>query len=269
VRSQANGPDVVILPVRSLTVDSAAVSIRGNRPVIFAVFGNAYVRGRIEASAADTQQCATGTGAAGDDGTRADGGGGGGHLTDGAKGGGTTNNGGLAHGTASVSPILAGCEGGRGGASLNLPTGGSISGGTGGSAGGAVQISAAGTLTLFRADLRARGGNGWPGDFRVILANGARAASGGGGGGSGGSIVLEGDRVSIAITRVDTLGGPGGDGGGGSPGGAGGGTSPPQIGGMLTNNGGAGGGGSAGRVRIHGATSCTASGTFVPAVTCQ
>jgi len=262
VRSQPSGPDVVILPVRSLTVDvSGDISIRGSRPVIFAVFGDAYVSGQLDATAAGNQQCAAGTGGVGANGTRADGGGGGGHLIDGAKGGGTTNNGGLAHGTASLVPIFTGCRGGQGGASLNLPTGGS--------AGGALQISAAGKLTLFRADVRARGGTGFAGDFRVIQVDGTRGASGGGGGGSGGSIVLEGDNVSIALSRLDTLGGTGGDGGGGSPGGAGGGISPPQIGGKLANNGGAGGGGSAGRVRIHGATSCSATGTFVPAVTCQ
>jgi hypothetical protein len=52
VQTQTGGPDVVVVPVRNLTLaGGSTIKLTGSRPVIFAVYGNATIAGTIDAGA--------------------------------------------------------------------------------------------------------------------------------------------------------------------------------------------------------------------------
>ncbi len=249
VQSQSGGPEVIVIPLRGLTIASGAtLRLQGTRPVIFAVRGNVVVSGTIDASASGTTAGAGGNwscgGSAGGSGTGSDGtfqggggGGGGAFGTNGGRGQGGDNNnnygaGGSARGSANITPLYGGCSGGNGGGC----------GSGGGAGGGAVQITASGNIDI-NTTIRANGGNG--------AACGGY--SGGGGGGSGGAIVLESATRDTAGSTIQANGGNGADGEGISNGnGANGSTSSSSAGGSLSGSvasGGGGGGGGYGRIK--------------------
>ncbi|MBI3182513.1 MAG: putative metal-binding motif-containing protein [Myxococcales bacterium] len=275
---QPGGIPAVVLPVRGLTIAvGGSLNLTGSRPVILAVYGDALVRGTINAGASGhvpgpggslPDACDGGAGA-GSKSTSSvfGGGGGGGFATEGGDGGlGYPSYLGGARGTAVGNPILAplrgGCPGGKGG----------VPGGLGGAGGGALQLSASGLMRV-EGSISARGGGG---------AGAAGSIGGGGGGGSGGAILLEGARIEIPqMAGVTANGGGGGEGDGdGNPGdpgadgtingksaaaggsengnkggnGGSGGTAdaPPTSGENGGDTGGGGGGGGAtGRIRLN------------------
>jgi len=205
----------MMIAVSRLAVGGAgSITIRGSQPLVFAVYGDATIEGRVSADAdggtpgPGAQPCATdgGGGAGGRNLTSYIGGGGGGAGlgTRGADGddgrGGVFGNGnGGAGGNATPAsgfvPLRAGC---RGGAGWNFG-GASIPG----AGGGGVQFSVAGTLAI-SGHVSAGGGGGGP-------ANSTRHG-GGSGGGSGGVILLEADTLSLAGAKVTANGGAGGGG---------------------------------------------------------
>jgi hypothetical protein len=277
----------------------------GNRPVILAVRGDVSIGGTISAKgigstagAGGNASCSGGTGKNGGNNGSTNagaGGGGGGGFGLGGNGGGRGHRllgdtaGGAAGGTegnGNLSPLRGGCSGGKGG-------NGNGTGGAGGGGGGAIQISASGTLTILQGGVvTASGGGG-------LAANDEE--DGGGGGGSGGSVLLEGGAVIVSSGAWITANGGGGASGastsndssapgtdgfsnntqrapggpGSSGGGNGGGGGATQGGaqagadgdsaGILPGGGGGGGGGGVGRIRVHGASSCSLTGTFSPA----
>jgi hypothetical protein len=282
VRTQPDGPGIVLIPLRGLTIASGAtLRLVGNRPVVFAVRGEGRVSGTIDASASGTTpgaggnwSCtpatASGAGANGSgstvrwpsDGAGASGGGGGGFGTAGGRGGtadtdnngsssggsGTPGgNGGATRGTAALLPLVGGCPGGR--------AGGCSSGG--GAGGGAVQISASGSLVI-TGSLVANGGNG-------ATPCGASDEGGGTGGGSGGAIFLEANTVDLRPSTFTANGGRGGANGsydgvfdcGGTSGGSGS-SGPSNAGsnGSSCQGGSPGGGGGYGRRRVSAAGTC-------------
>jgi hypothetical protein len=263
VRTQAGGPEIVVLAARHFTIAAGAtLRLTGSRPVVLAVFGNATVAGTVDANASGatpgaggnatctaTRKGGEGTGSASGG---ASGGGGGGFGTAGAAGGdggqGVPGVAGVAGGTVPLVPLVGGCPGGLGGGcATNL----------GGAGGGSIQFSVAGTLSI-SGTVRANGGIG---------VAGCASEGGGGGGGSGGGILLEGSTVtSSASAVVQANGGKGGDGASGGVGGRGGtGTLTPLKGDNSSTDGGGGGGGSVGRIRIHGIAACTTGGAISPA----
>jgi hypothetical protein len=76
VQAQTNGPDVVVIPFKNLTVAmGSTIRITGSLPVVFAVFGDTTIAGTIDASASrstpgpgGTVACGAGNGTPGDDG---------------------------------------------------------------------------------------------------------------------------------------------------------------------------------------------------------
>jgi Lectin C-type domain/Domain of unknown function (DUF2341) len=277
VRTQVGGGQVVVIPLRGLTVNSGVtVRLTGQKPVIFMVDGNATINGTIDAGSnknttrgAGAATCTVGMGLGGTGGT-ADGGAGGGHGTAGGTGGLDSGSTGAATssttGSASLTPLRGGCAGGAGGVES------SESGGAGGYGGGAVQVSASGVLSVSTTGtIKADGGGGKGGDA------GFSAAAGGGGGGSGGAVLLEAGAVSSAGAvrangggggaggnsfLIGTTGGDGTDGGSGASantnGGAGGaGSSSSAAAGTIganassTSGGGGGGGGGYGRLLLQ------------------
>jgi hypothetical protein len=303
---QASGPDLVVIPIAQLSVASGAtLKLTGDKPVVFAVFGDTTIAGTVDASATKATpgaggnvSCSVGAGDPGDNGvvgsgTGGPGGGGGGGGAFGSPGGagGTTDNnqvskGGVAsaaEGTPELVPLRGGCAGGRGG------DGTKASAAPGGGGGGAVEISAAGTLSISGV-VSAGGGGG---------VNGAEG-NGGGGGGSGGAILLEGETVSIAGSAWITANGGGGaagnpylntsgsdgadgsknsgsqaSGGSGNSGSGNGGKGAASAGaaqngadatGPYGSRGGGGGGGGVGRVRVHSPNACPL-GSASPAAT--
>jgi hypothetical protein len=217
-------PTAVVLPVFGLNVaDAGTLLITGTSSVIFAVYGDAVVGGRVSIDADHETAGAGGSpgscllsnggngqGAAA---TTTNGGGGGagaGFGTGGSNGGfgdghtnfgaGSGGFGGLQGGNATLVPLRGGCTGGTGGNASSSSAG---TGGVGGAGGGALQISAAGVLTVAGV-VSASGGGGRLG--------GARRA-GGGGAGSGGGLIFQGDSVAVAASaRVSANGGGGGEG---------------------------------------------------------
>lgn len=247
-RTQANGPELAVIPLRGLTL-AAAATLRavGPRPVVFVVQGHVAVRGILDVSGRDSTPGAGGNfmcgASAGTDGTadgnlNAAGGGGGGYATRGGAGGASPNctagTAGATRGEPLLKPLLGGCAGGKGGG-CNEP---------GGGGGGAVQISAAGTLVL-TGEINATGGRG---------RNGCENDSGGGGGGSGGAVLLEATTMMAPNPTIRVLGNSGGDGngsGGSAGNGAGNANAMGAAGEASDSNGAGGGGGGYGRVRFH------------------
>jgi len=252
VQAQASGPDLVILPFKSLNLGSTTtIKLVGTRPVAFAVEGNVTIAGTIDASASGTTagaggdwSCgsADGNDGTGDSSSGGGGGGGGAFGTNGGSGGygddnGNQGAGGTARGNANITPLYGGCNGGRGGGCSAL----------GAAGGGAVQISAGAALTV-SGSIVANGGAG---------ATGCGSEGGGTGGGSGGGIFLEG--VSISVTGALTAnGGRGGNGDGNGGNGSTSNASPGSVGASDGTNGGAGGGGGYGRIRQRVAPCVTA-----------
>ncbi len=216
VISQPNGPDVVVLPMKGLTITAnSALRLTGSRPVILAVYGDATIRGALFGGGYSTSDgpggnlpvCNNaGAGGPGQTGRFGGGGGGGGFATAGGDGGaGQDNNtaggsAGATWGKPGLVPLQGGCRGGAGGAGA-----GGGSGGAGGGAGGAFQLSASGIL-MISGYVAAPGGGG----RGAVDPNGQ---AGGGGGGSGGAILLEGNHIALASTALITAtGGGGGEG---------------------------------------------------------
>jgi hypothetical protein len=264
VRTQPNGPDVVVIPLPAFTVaKGATLKLTGTRPVILAVFGDAIVDGTVDASASGAtpgaggnQSCGTSQGGNGSgDPSRNDGasGGGGGGFetaggdgglanTDGCCGGSAMRNvpggtGGAARGATGQSPLLGGCAGGQAGG-CSMP---------GGAGGGAVQISASSRLSL-TGTVRADGGDG-------ATPCGSSDEGGGTGGGSGGGILLEGATLEVSVGALEANGGSGGTDGDyfhcGGNAGASGSTNASRAGsnGQDCVGGSPGGGGGYGRVQ--------------------
>jgi hypothetical protein len=259
VSPQTGGPDLIVVPVRNLTLAAGStIKLSGTRPVVFAVFGNATIAGIIDAGASGSTpgaganvSCGTSQGGAGSGETKrlggASGGGGGGFATAGGKAGkadtdGSSSNGGIggvARGSATQSPLIAGCAGGVGG-DCSTP---------GGAGGGGVQVSVAGALKV-SGTVRSDGGAG-------ATPCGASDEGGGTGGGSGGAILLEGASLDLTGSTVHANGGNGGKNGtyagvfncGGKAGGNGS-TSASSAGsnGVDCQGGSSGGGGGYGRV---------------------
>ncbi|WP_257450861.1 hypothetical protein [Archangium lipolyticum] len=206
------GPEVLVLYMKRLDIDyEKTVTVKGTRPVIFAIYELAYIHGSILANATKAQPGAGGNamtcdvraGGAGTNGGGSGGGGGGGFATAGAVGG--TGDGNSAAGTAGAQfestlvPLIGGCPGGAGGTNAVA--------GVGGAGGGAVQISAAGLLNV-DGTVSVSGGGGKGGGQTDT------SAGGGGGGGSGGGILLEGRVLEVlGIARLTANGGAGGEGG--------------------------------------------------------
>ncbi|MDP3231633.1 MAG: hypothetical protein Q8N26_02565 [Myxococcales bacterium] len=265
---QDGGLDAVLVSMSGLTIGSdAGLTITGNKPVIFAVFGDVSITGQV-VSKSGAALC---TSSAGRDGTSLGlthaGGSGAGFSTAGGVGGsgasGVINGpaGGDVEPNLSASPLRGGCSGGRGGNQSAAAAPG----------GGAVQISAAGTMAI-NGRIAAPGEGG----------SGGRAGAAGNGGGSGGLVVLEALELTISGGAITANGGGGGEGGAlteGNPGddgridaavGAPGGSGGPLIGGNggtggftsaptggETNTNGGGGGGSSGRLFFRGAANCS------------
>ncbi|HYV47226.1 MAG TPA: hypothetical protein VFA20_20345 [Myxococcaceae bacterium] len=288
------GSQAVLLPVGPMTVtDAGRLTVVGNRPLIFAVVGNALIDGPLLAGAVLAQPgpggskpMCLGEGGAGTPGAGGGGGGGGGgsYGQQGGNGGrgGTSAPGaggfaGGAFGNGALVPLLGGCSGGPGGES----TPGGLRDGGGG--GGALQLSASGVLRVSSA-IAAPGGGGLGGD----PAN----RCGGGAGGSGGAILLEALRLELSgAARLSANGGAGSEGGDGASafkfgedghidapvpakggdsltgvgsGGDGGVRDVPPTPGLdypYTLGGGGGGGGAMGRIRLNSVQGCVLSGS--------
>ena len=263
VQKQTGGPDVVVLPMKSLTIASGStLRVLGSRPVALVVFGDVNVAGTIDVSANGSSggagnhwNCAPNSvGSNGDD-TRSDGGnngggGGGAFAASGGRGGNgggqQGGNGGQARGSALLTPLIPGCNGGWGGGCGGAPGGG----------GGAVELAASGSIDITGSVL-ARGNNGF---------TGCDASGGATGGGSGGAILIQGNLVSLSGSLI-AEGGTGGHGAGGGAGGTGGpgGTSDVGQTGADGSKAGGGGGGSTGRIRVSGAQGCSLNGAISPA----
>jgi hypothetical protein len=290
-----DGIEAVVIRASAFTLtDAGVITVRGSRPAIFAVYGDANIRGTIEA---DAEGARSGNGAnfdcdTPDDGvvqnanSGGNGGEGGAYGASGGLGGGGDGTGAssgapTARGSPTLSPLRGGCSGGVGGSlTANKP----FSGG----GGGAVQLSVAGTLTL-AGHITVNGGGSQGGAYPNFRGDGA------GGAGSGGAVLLEANHVVLrSSARIFSNGGSGGEGGGPSPtaaqrgvngrdgtrgygqtaanigltegivGGLGGGGdilagSNPMGSASNNNAGGGGGGGSVGRIRLNWVTGCRES----------
>ena len=272
LHQQPGGPQVVILSMKQLDIESGkTLTLVGDKPVIFAVYGNSTLTGRILANAtSQTPGIGGNTGCgtqAGQDGVLASGevggggGGGGGHANTGASGGRGSSNassggpGGLAvTGTPALVPLIGGCPGGRGGTNRS----GTV--GLGGAGGGAVQLSVSGTLQV-KDVVTVSGGGGKGGEGT------ADEAAGAGGGGSGGGLLLEANSLDIASSaRLTANGGGGGEGGKtpaikGADGADGSTTGNTQAAGGATSGNGAGGDGGAGSTANNAQGGGTGGGT--------
>ncbi|MEY4550709.1 MAG: hypothetical protein RL685_6904 [Pseudomonadota bacterium] len=261
VQAQQNGPDLVVLPMRSLQLTAGTTfRVSGSRPVALVVFGDVSLDGTLDVSANGTSGGPGGhwncdpddsEGANGGD-SRSDGGdnGGGGGGAFAAFGGRGGNGGGepggipgQPRGSALLTPLIPGCRGGWGGGCGGAPGGG----------GGAVELAASGSISITGSVL-ARGSTG---------ANGCDASGGATGGGSGGGILIQGNTVLhggnlLADGGNGGVGASGGNGGPGSSSGAG------ADGTSVGSKGGGGGGGSAGRIRLAGAQGCSLIGSILP-----
>jgi hypothetical protein len=262
VQTQTNGPSIVVIPLRGLTVSANnTLKLIGPLPVVFAVRGNVSIAGVVDASASGTTpgaggnwSCGTSQGGNGTGDTSrlkgASGGGGGGFGTKGGKAGTANTDGsdraggiaGVARGASTLTPLYGGCAGGQGGDCSTV----------GGAGGGAVQIAASGTLTV-TGSIRANGGAG-------ATPCGSNDEGGGTGGGSGGAILLQAATLNAPANTLQANGGNGGKNGnyagifncGGDNGGAGA-TNSGSNGGNGGNcqGGSPGGGGGYGRIRLN------------------
>ncbi len=280
IETQTDGTQVAVIHLVSLNVTST-LTVIGPYPAIFAVDGS-VVLGKtvVLAGSDDPIRCATSAGGTGlPSGNTASGGGGGGGGGAAAAGGDGSDGDGTGRGLRGsggaqvaamptvLSPMRAGCPGGRGGR-----RGSGEEPGAPGPGGGGLQISARGTVTITSGiDASGRGGG---------LSS---SQGGGGGGGSGGALLLEGVIVRLGAGSVLCAdGGSGAEGGGinlvgapgapgacngtagaaggasqsyGSTGGSGGYQMTPAGQGAFTdpsnNAGGGAGGGSVGWIRIR------------------
>lgn len=227
-QNQTDGPQVVVIPLHSLTISSGnTLRLIGSRPVILAVDGDVTIAGTIDASAngvspgaggnwsCDASQGGDGSGGSGNY-VGASGGGGGGFGTAGGQGGradddadfsfppfvvgdGVTSSGGSAgqpRSDTDLVPLMGGCAGGAAGGC----------GTTRAAGGGAVQISSGGALDV-TGSIRANGGIG-------SIPCGTNEEGGGTGGGSGGGILLERTDGSTSGTLQANGGNGGGNGSG-------------------------------------------------------
>jgi hypothetical protein len=219
IRMQESGPEIVILPLKSLTVKSGTtVKLTGPRAVAFVVDGDVTIAGTIDASATgstpgpgggDATVCAAGTGGkaqacsgssiifngAGGGGFGSNGGAGGESTTCGAAGGPA----GAINGDDDLVPLRGGCNGRSAGSGL-------------GAAGGAVQISSRGALTIESTGVVLAVGAGGSGMQFVALGAGT-------GGGSGGAVLIEATSVTNdGAVRAHGGGGSAGTGTGGQDG---------------------------------------------------
>lgn len=299
---QQSGIEAVLVRVNDFSLtDAGVLRIRGTRPVILAVYGDALIGGEVDLGAdalpAAGADVACNPAVNGDrTAAQGEGGGGGGAFAaDGGAGGRGANStpvglGGTASGIAILVPLRGGCGGGLGGAILPDKS-------PGGFGGGALQLSASGVVRV-TGIINANGGGGAGAKQRAVMED---DADGAGGGGSGGAILLEGGYVVLGATSMLLAnGGTGGEGGdgystgpgvdgvggkrgygptaaptgrldGGTDGAAGGGgdviegqsaADAVDVAG-LGSPGGGGGGGSAGRIRINFAALCRESGYLV------
>lgn len=199
VRAQPDGPMLVVVPLRGLTL-AAGQKLRlvGDKPVLLAIEGDARIEGTIDAGsnhhtlagAGGGAACSSGNGhvgaAASNDGAS---GGGGGSLTTAGGRGGSSNDGpggvaGAVESPSTLVPLRAGCSGGVGGSD------GGSGGGGGGFGGGALQVSATGHLVVAGTGVISTSGGGG--------ARGTGRRDAGGGGGSGGAILLEANMIEVA-----------------------------------------------------------------------
>lgn len=306
---QDEGPSVVVLSFRSLSIAAdSSLKLRGEYPVILAVYGDAQIDGWIDASASgvtpgpggdnpliSTDDCTLGTGEDGGGAGSITGGGGGGYGAGGGNGGNLPDpeierggSGGAEDPSEGIRliPLRSGCAGGRGQAAGQ----GADEKRYGGAGGGGIQISAASTLTI-AGGISSAGGGG---------TKGQSPQDGGGGGGSGGAILLEGEIVKIESSATITANGgsaaagnsesnPNGQDGadgekakttpviggtahsGAGNGGNGGAVESPATMGEDAEYGGGGGGGSVGRIRINRCSTCSPPGVFSPSpsIICQ
>jgi hypothetical protein len=266
VQEQSNGPDIVVVSMKSLQIaPGTTFKVQGSRPVALVVFGDVDIAGTLDVSATASNGGPGGhwecdppiptpdsVGANGGD-TRSDGGsngggGGGAFAAQGGRGGNSGpeqgGNGGSARGNAALSPLIPGCNGGWGGGCGGAPGGG----------GGSVELAATGRIDITGSVL-ANGGIG---------RDGCDSSGGATGGGSGGGILIEGEQVFLGgiVLAMGGAGGRGANGGNGGPGSASGAGQNGSPGGG--SDGGGGGGGSAGRIRVSAALSCSLAGTISP-----
>lgn len=211
--TQSDGTTLVVIHLSTLNI-AAQLGIGGSAPTVFAVDGDVTIRDQITTASGnnDATQCASLRGVNGHDSTASTSGAGGGGGAGGADVGGAGGDGaGVMAGTkgfgganlaSNLSPLRAGCAGGKGGrlnASGTPPEGGR--------GGGAIQISTNSKIVMSDngfIDAAGRGGSG-PTSGHI----------GGGGGGGGGGIFLEGPMIEIPSgTGVCADGGSGGEGGG-------------------------------------------------------
>ncbi len=255
IQTQPGGPDIVVVPMSSFTLDAGrTLRLIGSRPVVLAVRGDARINGTVDAGAVGTtpgaggddarngpiatdgqvagSDCAVfanGSGEGMEDGSRSLGGGGAGLRTNGGFGGGERGNfrcykaangyeckpycpdaacdnsfidsssrfaannsvhygvvpiRGLAAPDQDLSPLRAGCAGGKGD---RRSAGGLYFGGSGG---GAVQITVTGTLAIGAGGIISAGGGGGS----IPSGN-----DGGSGGGSGGAILIEASVLDLSL----------------------------------------------------------------------
>ena len=280
--------NIVVLPMAGLEVINE-LRLTGSQPVLFAVYGDARIAGKLVASGVGS---ANGPGGPagnclfqGEPGFTfifsGGGGGGAGFAQAGTKGGNVSGNGlagGLGGATFPMTPAMqlrGGCAGGDGASGMM-----GQQAALGGGAGGALQLSVSGTLTI-EGFVSANGGGG---------AGGVTFNAGGGGGGSGGGILLEANLLQLLAGSKLTANGGGGGGGarldddgnpgvngrddsdqqanGGSKGGGqasdgakGGALTPPGVAQDSTTSAAGGGGGGTGRIHLRSVLTCVASGS--------
>jgi hypothetical protein len=278
--AMTSGGSACLLHYTSITIASGKqLGVTGHLPLILVSDGPVeidapvtMVPGSIGHGGCDARQGSTGNAWNG-------GGAGAGNGSAGGSGGADDMNviraGGTANGTASLVPLVGGCQGGNGGQTGSVVT-------AGGNGGGALEISSKTSIALGPFGLVVAAGGG---------GTGGMGMNGGGGGGAGGEILLEAPDLAIA-GAVCAPGGGGGQGAVGTAGGAGGGTSSScaagsgaggnqgtgGVGGSsptaLPGNGapaspsggfgGGGGGGAYGRIHFHTLGAATGSGLVKP-----
>lgn len=279
---------------------SATLTFKGSAPALVIVDGDVTIDGKIVVlpSPSVPAMCSTKLDSNNAKTNCTAGGSGGGYGDNGGTGGGSSAVG-AANGNSKLTPLRAGCPGGKSGEPQPDSNGGQsgASSAPGGAGGGALAISARGTVTIAQtASVVANGTGGGGGDAHpnndgpCHTADGKSCDSGGGGGGSGGSILIEGASVTV-MGLVCAVGGGGGSGGaeggkhgtggttsptcviasGGttpaeSAGGAGGGASAAESGksGSCGYTSSGGGGGGVGRIRIRAKGTPNITGTITP-----
>lgn len=284
---------ISVLSMRSLVIrPGSALRLKGNRPVILAVYGDATIDGALLADAdgaipgagGNRLSCGTQSGGIGPYASGLGSGGGGGAFGQRGSTGGkapATGNGGNAGTRIStvLVPLIGGCQGGAGGARSNT-----ANGGVGGAGGGALQLAVAGALEVNHwIAVSGGGGKGGKG-----ASGSGGSAGGGGGGGSGGGLLVEAAKLHLSSrARLIANGGAGAegaetgdtklgvdgkdgaqdssepaeggdDGGLGAPGGDGGADGVRPTAGVngVTNGAAGGGGGGAGVIVLRGFEQC-------------